>query len=91
MDKDFDYVICGHIHQPTIRQVNRNGKSIIYLNSGDWIENLTSLEYHNREWSLIHFEHDNIKLSLEEEQLDFEVEASYKELFTAFSLELQQS
>jgi UDP-2,3-diacylglucosamine pyrophosphatase LpxH len=91
LDKDFDYVICGHIHQPTIRQVNRNDKSIIYLNSGDWIENLTSLEYHNREWSLIHFEHDKINLSLEEEQLDFEVEASYKELFAAFSLELQQS
>jgi UDP-2,3-diacylglucosamine pyrophosphatase LpxH len=91
IDKDFDYVICGHIHQPTIRQVNRNNKSIIYLNSGDWIENLTSLEYHNKEWSLIHFDHDKIKLSLEEEQLDFEVEASYKELFAAFSLELQQS
>jgi hypothetical protein len=23
-----------------------------YLNSGDWIENLTALEYHNKQWSL---------------------------------------
>lgn len=34
-----DGVIAGHIHQPDIRDIN----GIIYLNSGDWIENLTAL------------------------------------------------
>ena len=32
-------VICGHIHQPEDRMIN--GKR--YLNSGDWIENMTAI------------------------------------------------
>jgi UDP-2,3-diacylglucosamine pyrophosphatase LpxH len=34
-----DGVICGHIHQPCKRLVNDN----IYLNSGDWVENLSAI------------------------------------------------
>lgn len=49
---DFDYVICGHIHQPVIREVSNDNGKCIYLNSGDWIENLTALEYHNEKWKL---------------------------------------
>ena len=48
----FDYVICGHIHQPTIRKVSTEKGNCTYLNSGDWIENLSFLEYDNKEWSL---------------------------------------
>ncbi|MDX2003445.1 MAG: UDP-2,3-diacylglucosamine diphosphatase [Chitinophagales bacterium] len=52
IDQGYDYVICGHIHQPQ-QKVFTNGKgSVTYLNSGDWIENLTALEYHNGEWKL---------------------------------------
>ncbi len=40
----YDYVICGHIHHPEMRQINNAHGSIMYLNSGDWIENLTALE-----------------------------------------------
>ncbi len=29
----------------------------MYLNSGDWIENLTSLEYNNNEWNIYQY-HD---------------------------------
>ncbi len=38
----YDYVICGHIHQPAdkIWTVTEKG-SVHYLNSGDWIENLS--------------------------------------------------
>ena len=32
-------VICGHIHQPEDRMIN--GKR--YLNSGDWVENMTAI------------------------------------------------
>jgi UDP-2,3-diacylglucosamine pyrophosphatase LpxH len=50
--KGYDYVICGHIHQPQIKTLmNKNG-SVTYLNSGDWIENLTALEYSDGEWQL---------------------------------------
>jgi UDP-2,3-diacylglucosamine pyrophosphatase LpxH len=37
--KGCDGVICGHIHQPEDRTIN--GKR--YLNSGDWVENMSAL------------------------------------------------
>lgn len=56
ISNQYDYVVCGHIHQPEMRTVeNENGK-IIYLNSGDWIENLTALEYVNNEWTIYRFD-----------------------------------
>lgn len=54
IENEFDYVICGHIHQPTIQHISNEKGSTTYLNSGDWIENLTALEYHNEKWRL-HF------------------------------------
>jgi UDP-2,3-diacylglucosamine pyrophosphatase LpxH len=51
----FDYVVCGHIHHPEIRTISNEHGSIEYLNSGDWIENLSSLEYTNGEWSIYRF------------------------------------
>jgi len=57
----YDYVICGHIHQPKIRTIdNSKGQTVTYLNSGDWIENLTALEYHQQQWSLYEYYADNI-------------------------------
>lgn len=65
-DKQFDVVCCGHIHQPEIKQMNYNGKAITYLNSGDWVESLTSLEYHQGEWKL--YQHAEKKAHLPEEE-----------------------
>jgi len=55
LEKEYNYVICGHIHQPQIRTVEKDGKTITYLNSGDWIENLSALEYHEKNWKLVHY------------------------------------
>ena len=45
-------MICGHIHQPCEKEyVTEKGKTI-YLNSGDWIENLTALEFEQGKWNL---------------------------------------
>jgi UDP-2,3-diacylglucosamine pyrophosphatase LpxH len=52
IDNEFDYVVCGHIHHPTIKAVKNGKGSCVYLNSGDWVENLTALEYHNEQWQL---------------------------------------
>lgn len=52
IDKGIDVVCCGHIHQPLIKQMEHDGKSVTYLNSGDWVESLTSLEYTKGAWSL---------------------------------------
>jgi len=55
IEKKYDYVICGHIHQPQHRTITTDKGSVTYLNSGDWIENLTSLEYNNNEWTIFHY------------------------------------
>ncbi|MDP2687086.1 MAG: UDP-2,3-diacylglucosamine diphosphatase [Aequorivita sp.] len=52
IDNEFDYVVCGHIHQPCMRKIITPKGSCEYLNSGDWVENLTALEYNNERWSL---------------------------------------
>jgi len=44
-DEGYRYVACGHIHQPEIKEVTTARGPITYLNSGDWVENLTALEY----------------------------------------------
>jgi UDP-2,3-diacylglucosamine pyrophosphatase LpxH len=54
--KKYDYVICGHIHQPQKRVVETKNGSVIYMNSGDWIENLTALEYQNNEWNIYQYD-----------------------------------
>lgn len=56
IEKGYKYVICGHIHEPKIlRKENKNG-SVLYLNSGDWVENLTALEYKKKRWKLYRYE-----------------------------------
>lgn len=61
----FDYVICGHIHHPVIRTYTNDEGSIIYMNSGDWVENLSSLEFNNGEWSICRFsEADKVEMKI---------------------------
>ena len=48
----YNYVICGHIHKPEIREFHMPNGEVTYLNSGDWIENLSSLEYVKGQWSI---------------------------------------
>ena len=48
----YKYVVCGHIHTPKIESFNINGEEVIYMNSGDWLESLSSLEYVDNKWSI---------------------------------------
>ncbi len=60
IENHYDYVICGHIHQPKKELYeNRHGKTL-YLNSGDWVENLTALEYSFKRWKIYHYDHDKL-------------------------------
>jgi UDP-2,3-diacylglucosamine pyrophosphatase LpxH len=52
IEKKYDYVICGHIHEPKITKKETKNGSTLYLNSGDWVENLTALEYNKKRWKL---------------------------------------
>jgi UDP-2,3-diacylglucosamine pyrophosphatase LpxH len=52
IEKKYDYVICGHVHQPQKKLVETKGGKVTYLNSGDWVEHLTALEYQQNEWTI---------------------------------------
>lgn len=60
IEKKYDFVICGHIHEPKIVRKNNKFGSTMYLNSGDWIENLTALEYNKKRWKLYKYENDAV-------------------------------
>lgn len=53
INNGYQFVVCGHIHHPQIKKMtNANGESVMYLNSGDWVENSTALEYDKEKWTL---------------------------------------
>jgi len=54
-------VICGHIHQPKIRGYENEHGSVIYMNSGDWVENLTALEFDGDQWSMYRYSDDQFE------------------------------
>lgn len=56
ISKKYDYVICGHIHQPQVRTVETEEGKVVYMNSGDWVENLTALEYNQHEWTVYQYD-----------------------------------
>ncbi|SFD24707.1 UDP-2,3-diacylglucosamine pyrophosphatase LpxH [Chitinophaga sp. CF118] len=70
VDKQFDVVCCGHIHQPIIKEMQHDGKPVLYLNSGDWVESLTSLEYTAGQWSLYQYPLGKSQVILPEEEED---------------------
>jgi len=77
-ENKYDYVVCGHIHQPVIKTYISAEGSTVYMNSGDWIENLTALEYNNKEWAI--YQHQIIKEEDAENEDDL-ADRSTKELF----------
>jgi UDP-2,3-diacylglucosamine pyrophosphatase LpxH len=71
IENKFDYVICGHIHEPKFESVETEKGKTVYLNSGDWIENLTALEYNKKQWRIYTHE-KKLNTSEIEEELDQE-------------------
>ena len=64
-ENNYDYVICGHIHHPEIKEVNTKKGNVIYMNSGDWIENLTALEYADGKWSIYNYFDDPLAQAID--------------------------
>ena len=61
MEKGYDYVVCGHIHHPQIRTIENDQKRVTYLNSGDWVENLTALEYKWGAWTIYEYDESDYR------------------------------
>lgn len=78
----YQNVICGHIHKPEIKVLTAAKGQVNYLNSGDWVENLSALEYHNQAWTLYRyqetlFENQEVHADAEDHNLGL----SHAELF----------
>ena len=55
IENGYDLVVCGHIHHPEMKIITNDSGSVNYMNSGDWVENLTALEYHKGKWTLFRY------------------------------------
>jgi len=89
ISNQYQYVICGHIHHPEMRIIEQDHGEIMYLNSGDWIENLTALEYHNSQWTLFRFDDSESVAMLqikEEESDDMNIRQLFNQMLTEFNL-----
>lgn len=61
IEHGYDVVICGHIHVPQRRVIrDARGRQVVYLNSGDWVESLTGLEYYAGRWHIYRHEKSSV-------------------------------
>ena len=65
IQNNYDFVACGHIHKAEIKKIKINDGETTYLNSGDWVESLTALEYNNKKWNLYHYLDDSLAKEIE--------------------------
>ena len=87
-ENKYDYVVCGHIHHPEIKNVTTPHGDVIYMNSGDWIENLTSLEYNEGKWQVYNYQEDLVAQAIDINKKKHAKESA-KELMAGMMLELQ--
>jgi len=62
IEKKFDIVICGHIHQPQKRIIKNKDGEVCYLNSGDWVDHMTALEYYEDDWHLFTYQYQSVEI-----------------------------
>jgi len=86
-ENEYDYVICGHIHSPEIKDYHLKGRKVTYMNSGDWIENLTSLEYTNGQWSIYNYQKDPIAQQVDIDKKNHSKESA-KSMLASLMLEM---
>lgn len=67
IEKGYQYVICGHIHHPEIKQIETSLGTVTYLNSGDWVENLTALECNRGKWQIYRYQPEDYTTAVPEE------------------------
>jgi len=83
IENGYDYVICGHIHQPKmLTKKNKYGETL-YLNSGDWVENFTALEYQFKRWKIYHYSEDKLSPFFADEDIK---EMEMKDLIAAITI-----
>ena len=89
ISNQYDFVVCGHIHHPEIRQISNEHGSITYMNSGDWIENLSALECVDGVWSIYKFtDQDRQGMLVKDDEIDedLNVDQLFNNLVQEFNL-----
>ena len=81
IENNYDYVVCGHIHQPKIKSYATNRGGVVYLNSGDWVENLTALEYNSKQWTIYKFNDEHYLDTKNEPEENDITDKTNKEIF----------
>ncbi len=95
VNKQYAYVICGHIHHPEIREIESTNKqgSVLYLNSGDWVESLSALEYNNNQWTIFKYHPENFNLDNDDDDKsdleDLDAKLDVKILLERFRQEIE--
>jgi UDP-2,3-diacylglucosamine pyrophosphatase LpxH len=85
IENQYDYVVCGHIHQPSIQQIVTEKGSVTYLNSGDWVENLTALEFDGTNWQIYRYLEDQRAQSIKlPKRLRLDNDLIFKDLVSQF-------
>ncbi|MFI0428953.1 UDP-2,3-diacylglucosamine diphosphatase [Mariniflexile sp. HMF6888] len=83
IENGYDYVVCGHIHQPKLEHIeNKHGKTM-YLNSGDWVENFTALEYQFKRWKIYSYNQDKLSPFYVDEEIE---DMDIKDLIAAITI-----
>lgn len=87
IENGYDYVVCGHIHHPKMELKETKNGQTLYLNSGDWVEHFTALEYQFKRWKLYHYNKDKLApFYIDEDMKDLEM----KDLIAAITIIKQQ-
>ena len=82
----YKYVVCGHIHTPKIESFNINGEEVIYMNSGDWLESLSSLEYVDNKWSIYMHKRTEYEYKGVDSRIEMTNKELYKDLIAEFKI-----
>ena len=70
IENGYDYVVCGHIHQPKMEYIENKYGTTMYLNSGDWVENFTALEYQFKRWKIYNYNKDKLAPFIVDEEVE---------------------
>ncbi|OZV68427.1 UDP-2,3-diacylglucosamine diphosphatase [Winogradskyella aurantia] len=83
IENGYDYVVCGHIHQPKMLVMENKHGTTTYLNSGDWVENFTALEYQFKRWKIYNYNKDKLSPFFADEELK---DMTVKDLIAAITI-----
>ena len=69
INQHYDHVVCGHSHFPNKQIIETTKGECLYLNSGDWVQHMTALEYSFKRWKIYRYQNDKLASFYMDEEL----------------------